>query len=216
MTADTSITQTVVDSFNNSREQTNPGRHFLFDTCLPPDVVDQVLDMPIKPADITSTEGKRSTNNDSRVHFGIDNRGQYPVMDKIAEAYQSPEVVEAIERNTGADLADSLLRIELCQDSDGFWLEPHIDIGVKRLSMMIYLNRDDDTLGTDLYTADHQLHPAAPAPLNSGLLFIAQDQVVHGFEKREIKGVRKALMVNYVGPEWRNTHELCYPDKPVR
>ena len=37
----------------------------------------------------------------------------------------------------------------------------------------------------------------------------------HGFLPRQIDGVRRSLIVNYVTSEWRNRHELAYPDKPV-
>ena len=34
-------------------------------------------------------------------------------------------------------------------------------------------------------------------------------------ETGPLSGIRRSLIVNYVGPEWRARHELAYPDVPV-
>jgi hypothetical protein len=36
----------------------------------------------------------------------------------------------------------------------------------------------------------------------------------HGFRPRDIRGVRRSLIVNYVVPEWRARHELAFPSVP--
>ena len=36
-----------------------------------------------------------------------------------------------------------------------------------------------------------------------------------GKAERPIAGVRKSIIVNYVGPEWRSRHELAFPDEAV-
>ena len=36
-----------------------------------------------------------------------------------------------------------------------------------------------------------------------------------GAKKKTITGIRQTLIVNYVGPDWRSTHELAYPEQPV-
>ena len=38
----------------------------------------------------------------------------------------------------------------------------------------------------------------------------------HGFERRRILGLRRSLMLNYVGAEWRARQELCFPDRAVK
>jgi len=211
-----SIADTFIASMEGSRCVTEPHRHFLLSNCLPPDVAEAAATLPVAPPKVSSTEGKRATNNDTRFHFNPENRAKFDVMDAIALGFQEPEVASTIERVTGIDLSDSLLRVEYCQDIDGFWLEPHVDISVKRLSLMIYLTKDDDTLGTDLYM-DEQTHAGAPpAPFNSGLMFVTGDETLHGFERRPIKSVRKSLMVNYVGSDWRSTQELAFPDQAVK
>ena len=49
-----------------------------------------------------------------------------------------------IEKVFGTDLEGTYLRIEFAQDIDGFWLEPHTDLGVKAFTMLLYLSKDDE------------------------------------------------------------------------
>jgi hypothetical protein len=210
-------TETFLASLQCSARSDTPYPHWLLENCLPDAVVDAITGLPIAPARIGDTQGRRETHNDSRVHFGAQYRDQYPVMDTLARVFQSQEVVDALETTTGAHLGGTSLRIEFCQDSDGFWLEPHTDIGVKKFTMLIYLNREPQGAdwGTDIYS-DHDTHVGrAPAGVNKGLIFVPCDNTWHGFEKRPMNGVRKSLIINYVGPEWRNRHELCFPEDAI-
>jgi hypothetical protein len=61
-----------------------------------------------------------------------------------------------------------------------------------------------------------KFYESAPGDFNCGLIFIPGTKSYHGFEKRPIKGIRRSLMLNYVGPEWRARHELCFPNHPVK
>jgi hypothetical protein len=109
------------------------------------------------------------------------------------------------------------LRIEYCQDCAGFWLSPHTDIGVKKFTMQIYLSQEPGSRewGTDLLNEQKTLVRRAPSTFNAGMIFIPGSNTWHAFAKRPIQGVRKSILVNYVGPEWRARHELCFPDQPV-
>ena len=91
---------------------------------------------------------------------------------------------------TGVDLKTGRLRIEYCQDVDGFWLEPHLDIPAKLLTLLVYLS-DDPRLadaGTDVYDASPDTVPwrARPIRRNAGLLFVPGDDTWHGFTTRPI------------------------------
>ena len=125
--------------------------------------------------------------------------------------------IEALEKRTGATLRGHYLRIEYCQDREGFWLEPHTDIGAKKFTMLVYLSETDDagSWGTDIYDNDLRHLGQAPGGFNKGLIFIPGHDTWHGVEKRHYSGVRKSIIVNYVIPEWRSRHELAYPDRPV-
>lgn len=195
-----------------------PYRHWLLSRCLSEETVNAIVNLPIAPARIGDTQGKRDTHNKTRVLFSECNRKRYKVMDELARAFQSQEIVDALKVATGAVLSDTSLRIEYCQDTDGFWLEPHTDLGVKRLTLLIYLNREPEGVdwGTDMY-ADANTHVGrAPGGFNTGFIFIPSDKTWHGFEKRPINGVRKSLIINYVTQDWRSREELSFPDAAVR
>lgn len=130
---------------------------------------------------------------------------------------KAPEAVATIERTCGIDLTGTYLRVEYCMDTDGFWLEPHTDIGAKRFTMLCYLSvgEGSDPCGTDVLDGNHRVVARAPFERNSGLIFIPSPDTWHGFAPRRINGVRKTLMVNYVGEEWRARHELAFAD-PVK
>jgi hypothetical protein len=210
-------TEGFLSSLRHSERSDFPYPHWLLENCLPDEVVTAVTSLPIQPPYIEDTQGRRETHNDSRIHFGAQYRSRYGAMDILSRVFQSQETVDALESTTGANLSGTSLRIEYCQDTDGFWLEPHTDIGIKKFTMLIYLNREPQGAdwGTDIY-ADRDTHVGrAPAGFNKGLIFVPSDKTWHGFEKRPMKGVRKSLIINYVGPEWRNRHELCFPETAI-
>jgi hypothetical protein len=115
------------------------------------------------------------------------------------------------------DLTGTSLRIEYCQDCAGFWLSPHTDIGVKKFTMQIYLSKEPGSQewGTDLLDEQKVTVRRVPSTFNAGMIFIPGSNTWHAFAKRPIQGVRKSILVNYVGPEWRARHELCFPDEPI-
>jgi hypothetical protein len=212
------ITEAFLSSLRHGERADFPYPHWLLEHCLPDEVVNAVTGLPIAPAPIVDTQGRRETHNDSRIHFGERYRSRFGVMDTLARVFQSQEVTGALEAATAANLSGTSLRIEYCQDSDGFWLEPHTDIGVKKFTMLIYLNREPQGVdwGTDIY-ADRDTHVGrAPAGFNKGLIFVPSDKTWHGFERRPMNGLRKSLIINYVSPAWRNRHELCFPEEVVR
>jgi hypothetical protein len=166
---------------------------------------------------IADTFGKRETHNSTRLFFGADQRASFPVCDKLAASLQSDTVVRALETECAAELAGSYLRIEYCLDTDGFWLEPHTDIGAKLFTMLIYLSDEpgSEQWGTDILDGPENLVATTPYRRNGGLIFIPAANSWHGFHKRPIHGVRRSLIVNYVKAEWRSRHELAFPDRPV-
>ena len=117
-----------------------------------------------------------------------------------------------------APIDDTFLRLEYALDIDGFWLEPHTDLGVKKFTCLIYLSDGPghDTLGTDIYASKEEHVGRTPFIPNSAMVFVPSDRTWHGFEKRPIEGVRKSLILNYVTHDWRAREQLSYPTTPVR
>ncbi|MCF8479649.1 MAG: 2OG-Fe(II) oxygenase [Rhodospirillum sp.] len=211
------IKAAFLSCLEKSDRRSEPYTHWIIDDCLPENAARAMVSLPVTPACIGDTQGQRATNNDSRVHFGPEFQDQHAIIAALSKVFQDPEVVDKIEKVCGVDLTGNFLRMEYCQDTDGFWLEPHTDIGAKKFTMLIYLSEHEEAAdwGTDIYANAETHLGSTPCGFNKGIIFIPGDDTWHGFEKRPIRGVRKTIMLNYVIPEWRSRHELCYTDVPV-
>ena len=210
------VSASLIAGFDASAFSAQPFRHWLLSDILPVALCDGIDALPVRPPKIEDTEGKRETHNSSRLFFGVDNRRRHPVCAALAAGFQSAKTVERIERLCDVELSGkSHLRIEYCLDTDGFWLEPHTDIGAKLFTMLVYLSTGpgSEAWGTDILDANLDLVAVAPYTRNGGLIFVPGADTWHGFHRRPINGVRRSLIINYVKPEWRSRHELAYPDR---
>jgi hypothetical protein len=200
-------------SVSHAGHRSWPYRYWLLKDALPPEVSAAIADPPFPAPSETTFDGRRETNNSTRVFFSPAVQQSHAVCKEVASAFRNPRVISAIEDTTGAKLRDGQLRIEYCQDTDGFWPEPHVDIPVKKFTMLVYLS-DDPGLrdaGTDVYDGSAEHRPVATAPYecNAGMIFIPGTNTWHGFSKRPIRGTRKSIIINYVSPEWRANDELA-------
>ncbi|MCB1680490.1 MAG: 2OG-Fe(II) oxygenase [Alphaproteobacteria bacterium] len=208
------IVQQFSKSFSSSERVTSPYHYYVFRDALPEAVVDDILALPVEaPKDMDFSKGTREVNNKLRTYFSPDNQKTWPVCKAMVDAFKDPRILSVIKEVTGRDVSEGQLRIEYCQDTDGFWLEPHVDISVKLYSMLVYLS-DDPALydaGTDVYddTPEHKLVARVPYERNVGMTFIPAHNTWHGFAKRKINGIRKSLIINYVKKEWRAVEELA-------
>lgn len=211
------IKKIFIQSLNTSQKEKEPYTHWLLSDIFDESDVDALLNLPFAVPRMDYSVGKRDANNDKRGYFDVERRHQYPVCGAVSDMLQSPEVVGAIEKTCGVDLEGTYLRVEYAQDSPGFWLAPHTDIGVKKFTMLIYLSRDEDAVnwGTSIYKDAQTIWGTAPSLSNHALIFIPADNTWHGYEKRPMAGLRKSLIVNYVTDEWRARHELAFPDRRV-
>lgn len=211
------VTTSLLASLDAAQAQAAPYPHWLLRYVLPEALPEEICALPLAPPAIGDTQGRRETHNSTRLFFGANARAQYPACAALARAFQSQEITDSLQALTGARLRGSFLRIEYCQDRDGFWLEPHTDIGAKFFTLLIYLNDPPagEDWGTDIYASPEAWLGPAPSGRNQGLIFVPGTDSWHGFEKRPITGVRRTLIVNYVTPEWRARHELAYPEAPI-
>ena len=184
----------------------------------PTAVVDDLLTLKIGSDDLHYDIGRREINNDKRNYFDVERQERTPVVKGISALFQSPATVAAIEKKFNIDLTGTFLRIEYTQDTEGFWLEPHTDIGVKKFTMQIYLSRDPEagSWGSSIYKDGQTFVRNVPYRSNSANVFVPSPQSWHGFEPRPINGIRKSLIVNYVTDKWRARQELAFPTTPVR
>lgn len=193
-----------------------PYPHCYADGVFPELVVAALADLPLA-AGKSASSGKREDNT-ARLFFAGEALDRFPVIRAVADALQSTQVVAEIANHFDADLTGCHLRLEYAVDTDGFWLAPHTDIGVKKFTCLISLAKDgsQSSLGTDIYRPDNRLYKRAPFRSNGALMFVPGDRSWHGFAPRPIPGERKSVILNYVGPEWRARDQLAFPDAPVR
>ena len=194
----------------------SPFPHWSIGGLLPDDVAQTVAALPLAPHDLRGLSGRRELHNDERQYFAGEVLDAHPTALAVAQAFQASSVVAALAALTGAVLAGAYLRVEYALDVDGFWLEPHTDLGVKLLTLFLqFAGPGQESLGTDLYWGPGAWALRTPFAWNAALVFIPSDRSWHGFEPRPIAGVRRSLIVNYVTDAWRAREQLAFPDRPV-
>lgn len=207
----------LLRAFEHAKSTAAPFEHWQLHDVLPAQSGASLRALPFLVADLGGVSGKRELHNDQRCYFAGSVNDAYPLCAALADAFQSDVVVRAVEAATATSLAGTYVRLEYAQDVDGFWLQPHTDLGVKRFTMLIYLpdSPEQHDLGTDIYADEETWTKRYPFIENSALAFIPGDNTWHGMERRPIHGVRRSLIMNYVTDAWRERGQLAYPDRPV-
>jgi hypothetical protein len=205
-------------AFESSAVFVDPYRHWLVSSVFPARIAGALRTLPFARPHLGGVSGKRELHNDQRHYFSAANNARFEVCQAVADAFQSVDVVKAIEATCGVDLSRTYVRLEYAQDVDGFWLEPHTDLGVKRFTMLIYLqdSAEQADLGTDIYRAPGLWVKRPPFDDNTALVFVPGRDTWHGLERRPIPGVRKSVIMNYVTEAWLARDQLAYPETPVR
>ena len=211
------VVSSLLASFAAGQRHEAPYRHWLVSQCLPSGTVEELNGLPFPAPALGGVSGKREVHNATRKYFDIENRAKYPVIAAVAEAFQSQKVTREIETAFKTDLQGTYLRIEYAQDTNGFWLEPHSDLGVKLFTYLLYTSTDAShaDLGTDIYDTDKRHVARSPFKPNAAMVFVPSKITMHGFEPRQIEGVRKSVIVNYVTNDWRAREQLAFPDQPI-
>jgi hypothetical protein len=212
------VRASLIAAFARARPDDAPYRHWTVTDVFPPGMTGDLRRLPFSAPDLGGVSGKRELHNDQRHYFDAANNARFEACAAVASAFQSRAITRAIERATGADLADSYVRLEYAQDTEGFWLQPHTDLGVKRFTMLIYLadGATQANLGTDIYAAPDSWAKRSPFVDNTALVFVPGANTWHGLEPRPIAGLRRSVIMNYVTDEWLERGQLAYPDTPVR
>jgi hypothetical protein len=210
------VASSLFESLASATRHERPYRNWRLQGVFPEPVARELAEMPFAPVELGGVSGRRELHNDARQYFAAEVLDAHPVARELAEAYQTPAAVRAFAEATGVNLDGTYLRIEYAVDQDGFWLEPHTDLGVKALTLLTQLPADgQEDLGTDIYGGPGDWRERAAFEWNGALLFIPSDRTWHGFEPRAISGVRRSVIVNYVTQEWRAREQLAFPESPV-
>jgi hypothetical protein len=211
------VKQSLKESVRSADSFDSPYKHWHLRSVFADEVYQELKAMPFPVVEIGGVSGTREAHNPDRVYFSGDNLQTFEKARAAADAFQDPEIVDLLADTFGAKLDDTFVRIEYAQDTDGFWLKPHTDIGVKMFTMLVYMSDDPShaDLGTDIY-ADEKTHVGrSPFEPNSAMIFVPATDTWHGFERRPIHGVRRSIIINYVTPEWRAREQLAFPEAPV-
>ena len=207
------VSGSFLECLKKADRRRRPFDHWLLTDALPEGVCEAIASLPFDPPSDAVFDGRRETNNSTRVYFTPENQEKFDVCRRVVEGFEDPAVRHEIETTTGADLSGSRLRIEYCQDTDGFWLEPHTDISVKKFTMLVYLSDDPNLAlaGTDIHEGppDFKYVGSAPYGRNLGVIFIPGDNTWHAVGHNRFEGIRKSIIINYVTPDWRDTWELA-------
>ena len=151
-----------------------PYRHCLLENVFPADVAEELAHLPFAPPVLNGVSGKRELHNDQRSYFDVGGVTRFPVMRGVAEALQSTRIAGLIHDAFDAPIDDSFLRLEYAQDVDGFWLQPHTDLGVKKFTCLIYLSEGPghETLGTDIYETPERHFGVSPFRRGAAMVFV--------------------------------------------
>lgn len=209
----------LLDSLSGAESFAEPYAHWVARDVFPASVAATLNALPIATAGTEGLSGKRELHNETRQYFDAANMARFPACAAVAEAFQASAVTSRIEAIMNTDLTGTYVRLEYAQDIDGFWLEPHTDLGVKRFTMLIYLNNEgasQASLGTDLFADPDTWAKSTPFEDNTALIFIPGDRTWHGLRKRPIVGVRRSVIMNYVTEDWRAREQLAFPDRPIQ
>jgi hypothetical protein len=215
---DSAVYSTLSASIAHRQRSDEPYTHWILSNVFPASSVAELAKLSFPVTNVGDVSGRRELHNATRHYFDPANIAKYKVCREIAEVLQSPSMVGQIAKAFGTSLDGTYLRIEFAQDAGNFWLEPHTDLGVKKFTMLYYLSADAGhrDLGTDIYRNKETHFGRPPFIQNTALIFVPSDKTWHGFEKRDIPGVRKSVIINYVTTEWRAREQLAWGENPVR
>jgi hypothetical protein len=217
-TLESQVVEALFASFAAAVRSDAPFQRWWLSEVFPAALSQELRTLPFPVVSLDGVSGKRELHNDQRHYFDAANNARFAACAAVARAFQSPRIVSLIEATTGADLAGTYVRLEYAQDMDGFWLQPHTDLGVKRFTMLIYLSDGvgQADLGTDIYADASTWAARTPFDDNGALVFVPADDTWHGLERRPIAGVRKSVIMNYVTDAWLARDQLAFPTTPVR
>lgn len=183
-----------------------PWEHYTTDNFLPPDIFDALKQIEIN-SDNSLCEGTR-TNVTGRYFFTPDRTDSC-----------TTNLVHFMKRNLdalydmyGYDLSNSVLRMELAQDDCSFWQECHLDALEKRITIIVYISRDDETvnLGTDLFYEKDGESIRVEWKDNRAVVFKPTEHTWHSFSPREFEGKRRVLLINLVDKDKWNSKEQIW------
>tara|TARA_R110001632_G_scaffold47182_2_gene119509 strand:- start:117 stop:707 length:591 start_codon:yes stop_codon:yes gene_type:complete len=183
--------------FQNKQCSVNPFSHYTFTDFFSDKELVDINNIKIYNHS-AMLDGERANNN-NRFFVNKDNMWSSSVLNRIVDFFLRDETIDMFEKESNAKIKGNYLRVELIEDKEKSWLEPHVDINEKIMSFLVYLNNTDESLdiGTSLYNNKKEHITTVPYIDNTGFYFYPSNDTWHGLESINIKERRRAIMVNY-------------------
>ncbi len=198
-----------VESLVDATYNRVPCDHWLLENALPEPMLDALRKLDFNKS---SEEAQ-----DSPIYFSGKTLRRDPVCRAVADLFTDPIVLSALEEVTGADLSESLLRLQYCVDA----LEagPSSDLSLQFLTIVIGLSAHSTIMDpdTDLCATETPDDSGGVLPDGKGkaLIFIPTPHALKGLFKHPVNRIQKSLSVTYVSPAWRRVHELVTDEFPL-
>lgn len=183
--------------FQNKQCSVNPFSHYTFTDFFSDKELVDINNIKIYNHS-AMLDGERANNN-NRFFVNKDNMWSSSVLNRIVNFFLRDETIDMFEKESNTKIKGNYLRVELIEDKEKSWLEPHVDINEKIMSFLLYLNNTDESLdiGTSLYNNKKEHITTVPYIDNTGFYFYPSNDTWHGLECINIKERRRAIMVNY-------------------
>ena len=199
----------LFESLSKATRHDNPWEYYTFGQSLSPQQIDEIKNADINRDGVLHDgtrsgykEGVEKQNHKLREYITKENADKYPALTEFIKELQSKPIREIIAKMVGNEeqFKGSYVRLEVLNDTKGFYLKPHCDIPEKLISSLIYINQTGENvnLGTDLYNQDLALIDTVPFWHNYGYIFHGPNKW-HGMEEgKEIQIERRGIQLNYV------------------
>ena len=183
--------------FCNKRSSDNPFKYYTFTDFFSDKELADINNIKIDTHS-AMLDGERATNS-NRFFVNNDNRWSSSILNRTVDFFLKNETIDMFEKESNIKIRGNYLRIELIEDKEKSWLEPHVDINEKIMSFLVYLNNTDESpdIGTSLYNNKKEHITTVPYIDNTGFYFYPSNDTWHGLESINIKERRRAIMVNY-------------------
>ena len=192
-----------------SKKVNEPWEHFLFENVLDKNEFNLLLNYSELDSDYSNIDGLKRKSVDNRVFLNDKFVDENPQFRSLMESINDRKMWEDV---FDVDLSNCYLRPELVDDRYPFELEVHTDLDEKLLSILLYIDKDDEqNLATDLYSDETTLHTKLDWKPNGGVGWKNSNKIKrwHAFTPEEFKGKRRILIINWCDKDtWNDYSQL--------
>lgn len=186
-----------------------PWEHFILERIFNKEQLDTLINYPTLKSDYKNADGFRDTIG-NRIFLNdkfVNNNPQFKdVMNFINSKTMWSYILDI-------DLENTYLRPELIDDRYPFEHEVHTDHPDKLVSILIYIDKDDEkNLASDLYIDENTHYKKLKWESNSGVGWVNEtdNNKWHGFKSPKYKGKRRILILNWVNKDTWNDETQLY------